>query len=193
MTNLGSVVITGASTGIGKTCALRLDRLGFQVFAGVRRTEDGETLKRQASQRLTPITIDVTDSGSIAAAASMVATAVGDAGLQGLVNNAGIAVACPLEFLPISLLSQQLEVNVTGQIDVTQVFLPLLRAGNGRIVNMGSISGRMAYPLLGPYCASKFALEALTASLRMELRPWHIPVSIIEPGAIATPIWSKAL
>src|SRR5439155_3574156 len=146
-----SIVITGASTGIGRACALRLDRMGFRVFAGVRKTEDGEALKQQASERLTPVVIDVTDVASIARAAEMVAAEVGEAGLAGLVNDAGIAVAGPLEFIPIEELRKQLEVNVIGQIAVTQVFLPLLRKGHGRIVNMGSISGRLAVPLLGPY------------------------------------------
>lgn len=121
------------------------------------------------------------------------AIAVGDAGLAGLVNNAGVAVAGPLEFLPPSDFRQQLEVNVTGQVAVTQVFIPLLRLASGRIINMGSIGGRSATPFLGPYNASKFALEALTDALRMELQPWGISVSIIELGAIATPIWEKSL
>ncbi len=189
----GAVVITGTSTGIGEACALRLDKLGFRVFAGVRKVEDGATLARKASGRLTPLLLDITSEASIAAAAARVAEAVGETGLAGLVNNAGIAVGGPLEFLPIAELRRQLEVNVIGQIAVTQAFLPLLRMGEGRIVNIGSISGRMAIPMLGPYCASKFALEALTAALRMELTPWGIAVSIIEPGGVATPIWRKSL
>lgn len=194
MTTQKTVVITGASTGIGAACALHLDRLGYRIFAGVRRPADGETLRQQqASDQLTPILIDVTDPASIAAAADTVAAAVGATGLAGLVNNAGIAVAGPLEFLPIIELRRQLEVNVIGQVAVTQAFLPLLRQGRGRIVNIGSISGRVAMPFIGPYAASKFALEALTDSLRVELRPWGIEVSIIEPGPIATPIWEKSL
>lgn len=188
----GAVIVTGASTGIGEACALHLDGLGFSVFAGVRKTSDGAALARKASDRLTAVSIDVADGASIASAAEDVATAVGKAGLAGLVNNAGIAVAGPLEFLPISELRKQLEVNVIGQIAVTQAFLPLLRQGHGRIVNIGSISGRMATPFVGPYAASKFAMEALTDSLRMELRPWSISVSLIEPGSVATPIWRKS-
>jgi NAD(P)-dependent dehydrogenase (short-subunit alcohol dehydrogenase family) len=137
--------------------------------------------------------MDITDSTSIAAAARLVEEALGGEGLAGLVNNAGIAVASPLEFIPVEELRRQLEVNVIGQIAVTQAFLPLLRKETGRIVNIGSVSGRVAFPLLGPYCASKFALEALTASLRIELRPWGIHVVMVEPGGIATPIWRKAL
>jgi NAD(P)-dependent dehydrogenase (short-subunit alcohol dehydrogenase family) len=193
VTNRGAVVITGASSGIGHACALRLDRLGFRVFAGVRNAEDGEALKTRASERLAYVIMDVTDESSLRAAAGTVGAAIAERSLWGLVNNAGIAVACPLEFVPISELRKQLEVNVLGQVAATQAFLPMLRKARGRVVNVGSISGRLAFPLLGPYCASKFALEALTATLRMELRPWGISVSIIEAGGIATPIWSKVL
>ncbi len=193
MAATASVLVTGASSGIGEACALRLDKLGFQVFAGVRREVDGGALKQKASDRLTPILLDVTDADSIKSAADTMATALGEAGLTGLVNNAGIAVAGPLEFLPIDELRRQFEVNVIGQITVTQAFLPLLRRGHGRIVNMGSIAGRSALPFIGPYSASKFAMEALTDSLRMELLPWNIPVSIIEPASVATPIWQKSL
>ena len=187
-----AVVITGASTGIGEACAILLDRLGYRVFAGVRREEDSASLRRNASGRLTPIRLDVTDAASIAAAAALVTEALGDAGLAGLVNNAGIAVAAPLEFVPIDRLRAQLEVNVIGQIAVTQAFLPLIRRERGRIVNMSSVSGRLASPMVGPYTASKFALEALTDSMRVELRPWGIHVIAIEPGTIATPIWAKS-
>jgi len=189
----GAVVVTGASTGIGKTCALHLDKLGFQVFAGVRKEADGDALKREASTRLTPVFLDITDAASIASVADTVAAAVGDSGLVGLVNNAGIAVVSPLEFLPITELRHQLEVNAIAQIAVTQAFLPLLRQSKGRIVNIGSIIGRMAMPFLGSNSASKFAMEAFTDVLRMELRPWGISVSIIEPGYVATPIWEKAV
>jgi NAD(P)-dependent dehydrogenase (short-subunit alcohol dehydrogenase family) len=186
------VLITGASTGIGAACAWHLDRLGFVVFAGVRRTEDGVRLRAQASPRLQPIVLDVTDAGMIEQARRLVAERVGEAGLAGLVNNAGIAVAGPLEAVPIPDLRRQFEVNVIGQVAVTQAFLPSLRKGRGRIVNMGSIAGRAAMPLMGPYSASKFALEALTDALRLEVQQWGIQVSIVEPGAIATPIWEKS-
>lgn len=188
-----TVIITGASTGIGAACALQLDRLGWQVFAGVRQPADGAALQQQASGPLTPILLDVTDAGVIAAAAETVAAAVGQAGLAGLVNNAGIALGGPLEFLPIAELRRQLEVNAIAPVAVTQAFLPLLRRGRGRVVNIGSISGRIAMPFIGPYSASKFALAALTDSLRVELRPWGIEVALIEPGPIATPIWDKSL
>jgi NAD(P)-dependent dehydrogenase (short-subunit alcohol dehydrogenase family) len=188
-----ALVITGASTGIGRACALHLDRSGHRVFAGVRKDADGESLRSDATSRLTPIIVDVTDHESIAAAAKVVGDEVGSSGLQGLVNNAGIAVSGPLEYLPLDDLRRQLEVNVVGQIAVTQAFLPLIRTGHGRIVNMGSVSGRSpSAPLIGPYAASKMALEALTDSLRLELARWDIPVSIVEPGSIATPIWDKS-
>ena len=190
-TDRGAVVITGASTGIGKACALRLDRLGFRVFAGVRREQDGAALRAEASERLSPLHIDVTEQRSIDDAAETVTTALGG-GLAGLVNNAGIGVGGPLEFLALDRIREQFEVNLFGQIAVTQAFLALIRKGQGRIVNMGSIAGRVAGPIIGPYSASKFALEAVTDSLRLELTPWKIHVCIVEPGNIDTPIWGKA-
>lgn len=188
----GAVLVTGSSTGIGQACARYLDKLQFRVFAGVRRDADGEALRQKASDRLTPIHIDVTDGATIAAARAAVESAVGEAGLAGLVNNAGIVVPGPLEILPLEELRKQLEVNVVGQLAVTQAFLPLLRRGGGRVVQMGSISGRIATPFVGAYSVSKFALEAMTDALRMELLPWGIEVSIVEPGSIATPIWGKS-
>jgi NAD(P)-dependent dehydrogenase (short-subunit alcohol dehydrogenase family) len=185
------IVITGASSGIGEACALHLDALGFRVFAGVRRAEDGEAVQARASARLTPVLLDVTDAASIHQAAERVRDAVGAAGLAGLVNNAGIVVGGPLEVVPPADLRKQFEVNVIGQVAVTQAFLPLLRQGRGRIVNIGSIAGRAATPFIGPYAASKFALEALTDAMRLELRPWGIHVSIVEPGAVASRIWDK--
>jgi NAD(P)-dependent dehydrogenase (short-subunit alcohol dehydrogenase family) len=190
--NERAVLITGASTGIGAACALHLDRLGFVVFAGVRRTQDGEALRRQGTDRLLPLQLDVTDGSTIQSAHAMVTRHVGSRGLFGLVNNAGIAVVGPLEAIPISDLRRQLEINVIGQVAVTQAFLPMIRQTRGRIVNMGSIAGRGAMPLMGPYAASKFALEALTDALRLEVQQWGIHVSIVEPGAIATPIWEKS-
>ncbi|MDZ8242382.1 MAG: SDR family NAD(P)-dependent oxidoreductase [Nostoc sp. ChiQUE01a] len=189
----GTVLITGASTGIGQACALLLDRLGFSVFAGVRQDIDAQTLQEKASPRLIPVFLDVTDAESIASVVDKVTNTVGDVGISGLVNNAGIAVPGPLELLPIAEFQHQMNVNVTGQLAVTQAFLGLLRQGRGRIINMGSIAGRSPTPFLGAYNASKFALEALTDVMRMELKPWGISVSIIEPGSIATPIWNKSL
>jgi NAD(P)-dependent dehydrogenase (short-subunit alcohol dehydrogenase family) len=135
----------------------------------------------------------VTEQSLIDSARDQVVATVGEQGLQGLVNNAGISVNGPIEFLTPDDLRRQLEVNVIGQVAVTQTFLPLIRKGHGRIVNIGSIAGKMATPFLGPYCASKHAMEALTDSLRQELRPWGIPVAVVEPGSIATEIWDKGL
>ena len=190
--NQMAVVVTGASSGIGAACALDCVGRGMTVFAGVRDPRAGEALVAKGGPLLIPIRLDVTDETSIARSVEVVQQVVGEGGLGGLVNNAGIAIGSPLEVISLSLLRKQLEVNVIGQIAVTQAFLPLLRQGRGRIVNMGSIAGRGTIPLLGPYSASKFALEALTDALRMELQPWGIQVSIIEPGAIATPIWEKS-
>lgn len=186
-----AVLVTGASSGIGEACALHLDRIGFQVFAGVRRDADGASLRQQASERLTPVILDVTDVASIASAAGRIGGRRDGAGLYGLVNNAGISVAGPLEFVPLDDVRRQLDVNVTGQLAVTQAMLPLVRLGHGRIVNIGSVGGKLSTPFVGPYSASKFAMEALSDALRIELRPWRIPVSLVEPGSIATPIWDK--
>lgn len=187
------VLITGASTGIGAACAIGCARQGMTVFAGVRNPEAGAALRARGGAAIIPLELDVTDDESVKRAAGMVERRVGDAGLFGLVNNAGIAIGSPLELIPLAQLRRQLEVNVVGQIAVTQAVLPLLRRARGRIVNMGSIAGRGTIPMTGPYSASKHALEALTDALRLELYPWGIEVSIIEPGAIATPIWDKSL
>ena len=186
-----SVVITGASTGIGRACALRMARLGWNVFAGVRKEEDADSL-RSEDPRLTPLFVDVTDEASIAAASKTVQGTTGSR-LDGLVNNAGVVVHGPLEFVTPDELRLQLETNVIGMVATTQAFLPALRAGKGRVVNMGSVAGRSpALPLLGPYAASKWAVEAVTDAFRNELRPWKIHVAVVEPGNIATPIWDKA-
>lgn len=182
-----SVLITGASSGIGEATALRLARAGWRVFAGVRTAADADRLRAAAGERLEPVTIDVTEPATIAA----VAAALGDEQLDGLVNNAGTALAMPLEFLPLDQLRRQLEVNLVGHVAVTQALLPNLRAARGGIVNVGSIAGRSALPFLGAYAASKHALEAVTDVLRVELRPFGIAVTVIEPGTIATPIWRK--
>jgi NAD(P)-dependent dehydrogenase (short-subunit alcohol dehydrogenase family) len=188
----GAVVITGASSGIGEACARRLAGLGFQVFAGVRKQADGERLHREIAS-VTPLAIDVIDADSIARAAQTVREATGAAGLAGLVNNAGVAVPAPIEHQPIEDFRRQLEVNLIGQVAVTQAFLPQLRAARGRIVNMSSIGGKVAVPLLGAYAASKFGMEGFSDTLRRELRPWGIRVAVIEPGTIATPIWDKGI
>lgn len=187
------VMITGASSGIGEACALRLDSMGYAVFAGVRRPEDGDRIAQRASQCLTPVILDVTDAESVNAAERTVSRQLGDAGLAGLINNAGIAVAGPLEVLPVESFRRQLEVNVIGHLTVTQAFAPLLRKARGRIINMSSISGKIALPMMGPYATSKFALEALSDSLRIELRSSGILVTLVEPGTVATPIWERSM
>ena len=184
-----SVLVTGASTGIGEACALRLDRLGHRVYAGVRSEEHADGLRQRGSDRIVPVFLDVTDQAQIDAAAKQIA---GGGGLDGVVNNAGIGRGGPLEYLPLETWREQLEVNVLGQVAVTKAVLPSIRAAGGRIVFIGSIGGRVATMLMGPYNASKFATEAIGESLRSELHPWGISVSVVEPGAVKTPIWDKA-
>jgi len=181
----GTVLVTGASTGIGEATALHLKELGFDSVGAVRKDEDAERLRAAG---LRAVKLDVTDGGSIAAARAE----LGDGPLAGLVNNAGIAVAGPIEFLPLDELRHQLEVNVVGQVAVIQAFLGALRAGRGRIVNVSSIGGRFALPLVAPYAASKYALEAISDSLRRELYGQGMEVILIEPGGVKTPIWDKS-
>ena len=178
-----AVLVTGASSGIGHASALRLVASGWRVFGGVRSEEDAERLRGHGVE---PLQLDVTDSAAIAAAAEVVG---GE--LHGLVDNAGIAIAAPLELVPLDELRRQLEVNVVGQVAVLQAFLPLLRRSRGRVVLVGSVGGRSALPFLGPYAASKHALEAIADSLRVELAPWGIGVSIVEPASVKTAIWTK--
>jgi NAD(P)-dependent dehydrogenase (short-subunit alcohol dehydrogenase family) len=189
----GAVVVTGASTGIGRATALHLDQRGYTVFAGVRKRKDANSLKKEASEKLTPITIDVTKPASITAARNKVQRAVGRSGVKALFNNAGVGHGGPIEFMPIADLREAMEVNLIGQAAVTQAFLPLLRkAEQPKILFTASIGGRIASPFMSPYNSSKFALEALADSLRRELMPWGIKVVVIEPGSIATEIWDKA-
>lgn len=188
---MSTVVITGAAKGIGRATALYLDKKGFTVLAGVRSAADGEQLKQAASSRLQPVIVDITNAEQVAQLAETVSRVVGQNGLDGLINNAGIAVAAPLEFVPIDEFRRQIEVNLTAHLMVTQALLPYIRQAKGRIINISSIGGRLAGPMLGAYHASKFAMEGLTDSLRQEVAPWGIQVVSIEPGAIATPIWDS--
>lgn len=186
--------MTGASTGIGEATALHLAARGWQVFASVRKNEDADRLRAAAaSGRLTPVLLDVTDSESIAATGAQIAEQVGERGLRGLVNNAGIAGGDPLEFTALETVRTILEVNLVGVVAVTQQFLPLVRRGRGRVVCIGSIGGRTPAPFVAPYAASKAGLAAMCDSLRIELRRWGIHVALIEPGAIATPMWDKGI
>lgn len=188
-----AVLVTGASSGIGRATVRRLDARGYRVFAGVRREEDRATLLREGSSRMTPLFLDVTDPTMVRDAAAELERAVGDAGLYALVNNAGVVVAAPLEFVPLEDVRQQFEVHVTGPLAVLQALLPSLRRAGGRVVNVGSNSGTVSTPFTGPYNASKAALRAMTDALRLELAPWGIAVSIIEPGTVHTPMWREAL
>jgi NAD(P)-dependent dehydrogenase (short-subunit alcohol dehydrogenase family) len=185
------VLVTGSSTGIGRATALRLDGAGWQVFAGVRREEDAESLRAAGSQRMTPVILDVTDADAISAMEKRLSEELGAAGLDGLVNNAGVAIPSPLETIPVDDFRRQIEVNLTGQVAVTQALLPLIRSARGRIVFISSIGGRIAFPLTGAYHAAKFGIEATGDVFRQELRPWKISVSIVEPGSIDTPIWDR--
>jgi len=186
-----SALVTGASTGIGRATALRLDAAGWTVFAGVRRQEDSESLADAASASLVPLMLDVTDESQIEAAAARIEAERGDRGLDGLVNNAGIGVPGPLETLPIEDFRRQVEVNMTAHVAVTQALLPAIRLVRGRVVFISSIGGRVALPLTGAYHAAKFGIEAVGDVFRQELRPWGISVSIVEPGSIDTPIWER--
>ncbi len=194
-----SIVVTGASTGIGWGCVKFLIGKGFHVFGSVRKQTDAERLQKEFGAAFTPLIFDVTDEAAVAAGAKIVATKLNGESLFGLVNNAGIANPGPLLHLDIAAFRQQMEVNVTGQLVVTQAFAPLLGAtpdakskDRGRICMMSSVGGKVASPFLGPYSASKFALEGLSESLRRELLIYGVDVIIIAPGAIATPIWDKA-
>jgi NAD(P)-dependent dehydrogenase (short-subunit alcohol dehydrogenase family) len=188
-----AILVTGASSGIGRAAVLTLAQKGYRVYAGVRRTEDGEALARLSGGAIFPLYIDVTDPACVADAARILDGELGADGLYGLVNNAGMVVAAPLEFVPLEDVREQFDVNVTGALAVTQAVLPLLRRAGGHIVNIGSVSGSISTPFTGPYNASKFALRAMSDALRMELAPWDISVSIIEPGTVSTPLWQRSL
>ena len=187
----GFVVVTGTSTGIGAATALHLADKGFHVFAGVRREADGDALRAHAREQMTPLIIDVTDEAAISAAAGTVADVLGERGLAGLVNNAGIGVPAPLEFQPMADFRRQLEVNLFGPVAMIQAFLPLIRHEGGRIVNVGSIGGMIVLPLNGAYSASKFGMRAISDALRLELRQWNIHVSLIEVAPVKTAIFGK--
>lgn len=186
-------MISGASSGIGEACAVFLSKNGFRVFAGVRNKSDGYILQKNAPGKIVPLLLDVLDPISIKNAKKTVSNETGGK-LFALVNNAGVGLGGPVEILPIDEIRKLFEVNVIGVFAVTIAFIPLLRKGRGgRIINMGSMSGILSLPGLSAYAASKHALEAITDSLRLELNPFNITVSIIEPGNVDTPIWEKGL
>jgi NAD(P)-dependent dehydrogenase (short-subunit alcohol dehydrogenase family) len=188
-----SVVVTGASSGLGRVAALYLAELGYRVFAGVRTESSAHDITRvpPLTGELIPVMLDVTDAASIAQAGELVEHRCGDTGLWAVVNNAGISISAPLECVPMDLMRIQLETNVVGAIAVSQRFLPLLRASSGRIVNVSSGIANAALPYLGAYAAAQFAKEGLSDALRRELRPLGVSVSVIQPGAVFTPIWAK--
>ncbi|GLU49117.1 SDR family oxidoreductase [Nocardiopsis ansamitocini] len=185
------VLVTGASSGLGRECALDLENRGFHVVAGVRRPEDGEKLVAESLEgRLRYAIIDVTDDDSVTASAQLI-EAEYPSGLWGLVNNAGIAVSAPLECVDSEMLRRQLETNVVGQLAMIRAHLPSLRRTRGRIVNITSGLGKVAIPYMGAYAAAQFAKEAMSDALRRELATSGVNVSVVQPGAIMTPIWSK--
>lgn len=184
------ILISGASTGIGRACAVHMARKGHGVWAGVRSQADFDAVNKLNVRGLQPVFLDVTDPASVKACVSQLTKQAGI--LHGLVNNAGIAIGGPIEAVSIEDWRRQFETNVFGVVTLTQACLPLLRESKGRVVNISSISGRIAFPFMGPYAASKFALEAISDSLRRELRQFGVKVAVIEPGAISTPIWDKA-
>lgn len=182
-----SVLVTGAARGIGRATVLWLATRGWDVIAGVRRPEDGDSLAEAQPGRVTPVTVDITDNDQVAALDASL-----PASLDAVVNNAGVVVAGPVETTPPDELRRQLEVNVVGQAAVTQAVLPRLRESRGRVVFVSSLSGRVATPMFGPYNASKFALEGLADALRLELAPWAIRVVLIEPAETDTDLWRHA-
>jgi NAD(P)-dependent dehydrogenase (short-subunit alcohol dehydrogenase family) len=179
-----TVLVTGAARGIGRATATRLARSGWDVLAGVRRAADGDAV---AAERITPVILDITDAAQVAALDDALPER-----LDAIVNNAGIAVAGPIEGVAIEDLRNQLDVNIVGQAAVTQAVLPRLRTSHGRIVFVSSLSGRVAQPMFGAYNASKFGLEGMADAMRMELRPWGIKVVIVEPAQTDTDMWRKA-
>lgn len=184
-----TVLISGASSGIGRDCALSLADAGFKVIAGVRNEQAAKTLEQEASGQLETVFLDIADNNSVESAR----TTIRSENLFAIVNNAGIAMLGPLEFMPIEKIRRQFEVNLFGHIAVTQAFLPLLRQTNGsRIINMSSISGFVAFPYYGSYASSKFAFEAFSDAIRRELMPWGIKVILIQPGNTNTQIWQKS-
>lgn len=193
-----TVVVTGASSGIGLDTAKVLLEHGLRVFGSVRNREDAERLQTDMGSAFTPLMFDVTDEEAVHAGAAKVREALGGRTLDGLVNNAGIAVGGPLLSLALEDFRKQLEVNLTGVLICTQAFAPLLgvdkslKGAPGRVVNVGSVGGTNAFPFMAPYHVTKFGLEGFTDSLRRELLPFGIDASLVAPGNVSTPIWTKA-
>jgi NAD(P)-dependent dehydrogenase (short-subunit alcohol dehydrogenase family) len=189
-TNNKTIVITGSSTGIGKACALHLDKLGYKTYAGVRKQTDGDRLREEASDRLVPIILDVTDADSITAAVSTIEREAGG-NVFGLINNAGIGRSGVLEVTPIDEIRKVMDVNIIGLMAMTKALIPMLRKNKGRIINIGSTASFLASPGASAYAASKFAVRAVTDSLRLELQPFGMSVILVAPGAVESEIWEK--
>ncbi len=190
----GAVLVTGAGSGIGKACALRLASRGYRVFAGLRDLGKGKDLEEASGPGLKTILLDITVYDQVREAARLIGESLGrERRLFGLVNSAGLALSWPLEFFPPDALRKIFEVNVIGQVSVIQAFLPFLRPSRGRIINIGSGSGRLALPFMGGYAASKFALRALNDVLRRELKPWGIEVILIELGFVSSEMGAKGI
>jgi NAD(P)-dependent dehydrogenase (short-subunit alcohol dehydrogenase family) len=196
---VGTVLITGASRGLGRHMAGYLVDRGFKLLAGVRSPKDGDRLQDECGSALQPLILDVTEPASVAAAVSTVRESTDAKGLVGIVNNAGLFALAPVEQQSLDEIEQLFRVNVFGVVAVTQAMLPLLRSSSGRVVNISSMNGWSSMPFAGAYCASKFALEALSDALRVEVRPFGVHVAVVQPGAMATDIrvlgaeaWAKA-
>lgn len=186
-----SALITGTSTGIGRASVVELAGRGWRVFAGVRTPDDAERLRVEVGDGVRPVLLDVTDDDQVRSAVAEVAAELAGSGLDGVVNNAGITVGGPIETTSPEQWRRQFEVNVIGLVSVTRAALPLARTARGRIVNVSSVVGRLSMPLLGPYAASKHAVEAISEALRYEVGPMGVHVCCVEPGAVRTPLWTK--
>jgi len=186
-----SVLITGTSTGLGRATARLLDKTGFRVFAGVRRMQDGDVLRKSASGKLTPVLLDVNDEAAITRVKDEITEAVGGNGLWGLVNNAGISFRAPLEFVPLSEFRKLFDSNLFGLLAITQAFLPLLRQAQGRIINISSLTSMMYSPFHGTYSCAKMAVNGLTNTLRLEVKPFGVQVALMIYGGIQTELWDR--
>lgn len=192
--SIGTVLVTGASSGIGRATTTRLERSGYTVYAGVRQEDDGDSLlKEHPNGRVIPVLLDVTKPDMLEAVRARLTTELEGSGLHGLVNNAGTILVAPLEFSELEEVRDQFEINVLAPLAMSQALLPLLRRAGGHIVNIGSVSGSFSTPFTGGYNASKAALRSMSDALRLELAPWNVHVTIIEPGTVHTPMWPRSL